>query len=71
MVPSGRDGKQAIVHSIDVGTVVDRPAVSMVVYDAHGDQLRVITHNLLVIEQGIFQAQGVVCAPSRTSVRRC
>ena len=43
-----------------------------VVYDARGDQLDDITQNnlprsLLVTEKGIFPAQGIDCAPSRTS----
>jgi hypothetical protein len=42
------------------------------VYDAHGNRLGDITQNnlprsLLVIEQGNFPAQGIDCAPSRTS----
>lgn len=59
-VPSGYDGKQMTVSSVDVGTIAQRLAIGMTVYDVAGVRLGEITQydmprGLLVVESGIFK----------------
>jgi ribosomal 30S subunit maturation factor RimM len=60
MVQSGYDGQPAELDSVDVGSIADRLAVGMAVYDVEGTRLGDITQydtsrSLLVVEKGIFK----------------
>jgi ribosomal 30S subunit maturation factor RimM len=64
VLQSGYDGAPAELNAIDVGSVADRLAVSMVVYDANGKRLGDITQydtarSLMVVEKGLLRPRAV------------
>lgn len=62
VVESGYDGTPVEIESIDVGSVAERLAVGMIVYDVNGERLGDLTdydvgRSLMVVEKGIFRSR--------------
>jgi hypothetical protein len=65
LVHSGYDNRPVALDSVGLGSIADRLAVGMVVYDARGERLGDITQydigrDLMVVEKGIFRPKALL-----------